>query len=85
VILDDGDRVALIGLHKLMQLENGGFVVELHHIIADERERRADLSNVIPLPRERRSPTTAISSVREGAAAGVIAFARTVRQSAGKR
>lgn len=83
MILDDGDRVALIGLHKLMQLENGGFVVELHQIIEDETARGAAFSNVLPFHQKRQfaAPGGVQSNVEvEGR---VIAFARSIRQIAG--
>lgn len=85
MILDDGDRVALIGLHKLMQLENGGFVVELHQIIEDETARATAFSNVLPFHQKRQfaAPVGVQSNVE--AEVRVIAFARSIRQIAGMK
>lgn len=82
MILDNGEKVALIGLHKLMQAENGGFVVELHQIIEDERERRAALSNVLPLSQKRHFAGQGGMQSNVEPRGRVIAFARSFRQSA---
>ncbi|MGR6430004.1 hypothetical protein ACU5AY_03710 [Rhizobium sp. PAMB 3174] len=82
MIIEAGERSTLIGLHKLMQAENGGFVVELHQIVEDERERRAALSNVLPLPQKRQFAGQGGMQSNVEAAGRVIAFVRSFRQSA---